>query len=91
MSAKALSAAVSEIRLHFCQTGASSAGVREFVLAGYGALKTANPRVPVLIREAAGAEPALFARLSPQGVEKRVSLANLSDADVGKALLAIGK
>jgi hypothetical protein len=35
---------------------------REFILAHYKALKAANPKLPVLIRECAGAEPRLTAR-----------------------------
>lgn len=35
---------------------------REFVLANYAELKKANPALPILIRESAGAEAKLVAR-----------------------------
>lgn len=87
----ALNAAVSELRFVLCQSSPSSAGTREFVSKSYEAIKKANPRLPVLIREAAGAEPSLFVRTAPQGVEKRLSLANLNAADVKKALESLAK
>lgn len=49
-------------RLHMCQTGQGSAGVREFVKSQYAKMKTANPGFPFLIREAEGTSAAMTAR-----------------------------
>jgi len=76
-----LSPALREIRFLFCQSGAASAGTREFVLARYNAIKKLNPDLPVLIREAQGTPARAFARFE-RGVEKHVELEGLSAKDV---------
>ncbi|CAA9994622.1 unnamed protein product [Nesidiocoris tenuis] len=54
--------AVKELRVHLCQKGTSSKGVRDFVESLYVPLKKANPQLPILIRECKGVSPRLWAR-----------------------------
>ncbi|KLO15187.1 NADH dehydrogenase alpha subcomplex subunit 2 [Schizopora paradoxa] len=79
--ARALSPTLREIRLLCCQSGAQSAGVRQFIQSSYPALKKHNPDLPILIREASGTPARAFARFE-YGVEKHVELDNLSAKDV---------
>ncbi|CAH0386053.1 unnamed protein product [Bemisia tabaci] len=65
-----------ELRLHLCQTGETSKGVRDFIQNHYVSLKSANPLFPILVREASGVEPRLYARYE-FGKETHTSLANL--------------
>ncbi|KAF8543516.1 NADH-ubiquinone oxidoreductase 105 kDa subunit [Trichophaea hybrida] len=51
-----------ELRFLFCQTGESSAAVRQFLLQSYPVMKKHNPHIPILIREASGIHPKVFAR-----------------------------
>ncbi|KAL7419900.1 hypothetical protein Q5752_005816 [Cryptotrichosporon argae] len=83
--AKQLPAALKEVRLHLCQTGSSSSGLRKFIQSTYPALKSTNPDLKVLIREAAGIEPRAFARFE-RGAETQIPLSNLSEKDVSAAL-----
>eukprot|EP00897_Mesotaenium_endlicherianum_P005917 jgi/Mesen1/5353/ME000267S04497 len=80
-----LSQKLQELRLHLCQTSASSAGAREFVARNYKDLKMLNPRLPILIRECSGVQPRLFARFE-YGVEKQVLLEGLGEADIAAKL-----
>lgn len=57
-----LSKGVQELRFAFCQTSPASAGLREFVTKNYNTLKSGNPRLPILVREASGAQPKITAR-----------------------------
>ncbi|KAN0082605.1 Thioredoxin-like fold [Tylopilus felleus] len=79
--AKALSPALREIRILCCQSAQASAGTRQFVLAQYPVIKTHNPDLPILIREATGTPARVFARFE-RGVEKQVQLDNLSSSEV---------
>ncbi|KAI9222130.1 thioredoxin-like protein [Blastocladiella britannica] len=80
-----LSSAIKELRIHLCQTGAGSAGVRSFLAASYPALKKANPSLPILIREAGGVEARAFARYS-MGAEKVVVLQGLDESRISAKL-----
>mmetsp|Transcript_7517 Transcript_7517/g.13547 ORF Transcript_7517/g.13547 Transcript_7517/m.13547 type:complete len:101 (-) Transcript_7517:168-470(-) len=80
-----VSKVMNELRIHLCQTSETSAGVREFVMANYTELKTKNPHLPILIREKAGIEPALWARYD-FGVEKSVKVTGMSAKDVATQL-----
>lgn len=63
MSAVRLGAgALRELRLHLCLKGTTSSGVRSFIENEYVNLKKTNPNFPILIREASGVQPKLFAR-----------------------------
>ncbi|KAJ7596081.1 thioredoxin-like protein [Mycena floridula] len=78
---KAFSPALREIRIICSQTGAGSAGTRQFILSKYETIKKHNPDLPVLIREASGTPARVFARFE-LGVERHVELENLPAADV---------
>ncbi|XP_060526226.1 NADH dehydrogenase [ubiquinone] 1 alpha subcomplex subunit 2 [Cylas formicarius] len=75
------SGALKELRLHLCQSSATSKGVREFIEKYYVELKSNNPRFPILIRECSGVEPKLWARFE-HGKEKAILLKDLSSSDV---------
>ena len=53
-------------------------------------LKVANPLLPVLVREASGIEPMLYARFG-RGVERSVSLRGLGAEDVRKQVESLSK
>uniref|UniRef100_A0A336MR36 NADH dehydrogenase [ubiquinone] 1 alpha subcomplex subunit 2 n=1 Tax=Culicoides sonorensis TaxID=179676 RepID=A0A336MR36_CULSO len=72
-----------ELRIHLCQTGKESQGVRQFVDQHYVKIKQENPKTPILIRECAGVQPRLWARYD-LGKEKTVSLTNATAEDVLK-------
>ncbi|KAI0083876.1 NADH dehydrogenase alpha subcomplex subunit 2 [Irpex rosettiformis] len=78
---KALSPAIREIRILCCQTGAASAGTRQFISSTYPVLKQNNPDLPILIREAKGTPARVFARFE-RGVEKHVDVENLPQTEV---------
>ncbi|KAL1928653.1 hypothetical protein VTP01DRAFT_2439 [Rhizomucor pusillus] len=80
-----LGKSLKELRVHFCQTSPASNGLREFVAQNYTAIKKANPELPILIREASGAEARVFARFD-KGVERKVVLQNVSAKDIEKTL-----
>ena len=92
MSALRLGAAtaVRELRLHLCQTSAASAGARAFVSAHYDAVKTANPDLPLLVRECSGSPPRLWARY-PYGQEKSEDLTGKSAEQVMAILKEMAK
>lgn len=79
-----------ELRIHLCQTSAESAGTRDFLKKQYALLKSANPLLPVLVREASGVKPMLYARYLG-GAERSVSLHGLGAADVRKQIEELSK
>jgi len=76
---------VREIRIHLCQTGASSKGVRDFLTDQYCNLKKSNPHLPILVRECSGVQPTLWVRFG-KGKESSVSLKDACPDDVIKKL-----
>ncbi|KAK3081473.1 hypothetical protein LTS18_006374, partial [Coniosporium uncinatum] len=62
-----------ELRFHLCQTSAASEATRSFLLRTYPTMKKHNPHTPIMIREAAGVEPKVWARYD-FGKEKMESL-----------------
>ncbi|CAO3592484.1 unnamed protein product [Absidia cylindrospora] len=80
-----LSKGLKELRVQFCQSSPSSTGLREYVAKNYTSIKQANPELPILIREASGAEARVFARFD-KGIERKVSLQNANSQDIEKAL-----
>ncbi|XP_072397620.1 NADH dehydrogenase [ubiquinone] 1 alpha subcomplex subunit 2 [Diabrotica undecimpunctata] len=82
--------ALKELRIHLCQTGAASKGVRDFIEKHYVQLKSSNPKFPILVRECSGVEPRLWARYD-LGKEKCVSLKDLSPEDVLNRIQAVAK
>eukprot|EP00045_Choanoeca_perplexa_P000083 m.12958 g.12958 ORF g.12958 m.12958 type:complete len:92 (+) comp10064_c0_seq1:2-277(+) len=88
--AKGLTATVRELRLHMCQTGAASAGAREFVTKFYPALKEANPSLPVLIRECSNVQARVAARFA-QGREEAVAVDGKSAAEIKDIIVNLSK
>ncbi|GAA0148118.1 hypothetical protein Leryth_009558 [Lithospermum erythrorhizon] len=74
-----------ELRFLFCQTSPTSASTRSFIEKNYKDLKTHNPKLPILIREARNIEPQLWARFD-MGVERGIRLEGLSEEQISKAL-----
>lgn len=81
MAGVRLAAPLRELRIHLCQKGDSSKGIRDFLQQNYVGMKKTNPKFPILVRECSGVQPRLWARFD-KGVEKSVSLNNLSATDV---------
>ncbi|KAI0509607.1 thioredoxin-like protein [Xylaria bambusicola] len=81
MSAKyAFSKTLKEVRFLFCQ-GETSAATRTFLTRAYPTMKKNNPHTPILIREAAGTIPKIYARYE-FGKEKSQSLEGLDDKQI---------
>jgi NADH dehydrogenase (ubiquinone) 1 alpha subcomplex subunit 2 len=82
MSAKyAFTQSVRELRFLFCQTADHSAAVRSFLTRAYPTMKRHNPEIPIMVREAAGTLPRVFARYE-LGTETSKSLEGLSDQQI---------
>ncbi|CAO1612565.1 unnamed protein product [Jaminaea pallidilutea] len=81
--AKAFPRALKEVRMHLCQTGQASAGTRQFIQSSYKGIKSSNPNLPFLVREAQGTPARVFARFE-KGVEKHAELDGLSAEQVQK-------
>ncbi|KAF9418844.1 hypothetical protein BGZ94_009580 [Podila epigama] len=84
------SKALKELRVHFCQTSPASNGIRQFITNNYTAVKAANPNLPILIREAKGAEAKIFARFE-HGQEKKIILDGLSAKEIEHKLATLVK
>jgi len=74
---RAFAVGLRELRFLFCQTSEPSAHVRKFLANSYPVMKKHNPHTPILIREAAGIEPRMFARFE-FGEETQISLSGLT-------------
>ncbi|XP_068628941.1 NADH dehydrogenase [ubiquinone] 1 alpha subcomplex subunit 2 [Battus philenor] len=90
MTTVRLGGALKELRIHLCQTGLQSAGVREFVEKSYVNIKKANPTFPILIRECSGIQPRIWARYD-RGVERSAALTNMSAEEVLNTLKQLVK
>ncbi|KAJ6260849.1 hypothetical protein Dda_3510 [Drechslerella dactyloides] len=77
-----------ELRFHLCQTGAASTPLRSFITKSYPTMKKNNPDIPILIREAQGTSPRVFARYE-LGKETQVPLSDLSEAEIESKVSAI--
>ncbi|KAI9888584.1 MAG: hypothetical protein M1814_006631 [Vezdaea aestivalis] len=62
-----------EVRFLFCQRSEQSAATRSFLARAYPTMKRNNPQTPIMIREASGTEPRVFARYE-YGKEKQEPL-----------------
>ncbi|EMD96093.1 hypothetical protein COCHEDRAFT_1019537 [Bipolaris maydis C5] len=78
MASKAFGNGLKELRFLFCQTSEHSAATRNFLTRSYPAMKKANPSIPIMIREASGTEPTVFARFD-FGKERKLALKGLDD------------
>ncbi|KFZ12176.1 hypothetical protein V502_07225 [Pseudogymnoascus sp. VKM F-4520 (FW-2644)] len=82
MSGKyAFTKGLKEVRFLLCQTGETSNATRSFLARAYPTMKKNNPSTPIMIREAAGTQPQVFARYD-FGKEKSELLAGLSDKEI---------
>ncbi|KAI1427149.1 thioredoxin-like protein [Xylaria sp. FL1777] len=88
MSSKyAFTKALKEVRFLFCQ-GEPSAATRTFLTRAYPTMKKNNPHTPILIREAAGTIPKIYARYE-FGKEKSQSLEGLNDKQIEEAVATL--
>ncbi|KAF4509960.1 hypothetical protein G6O67_001892 [Ophiocordyceps sinensis] len=91
MSAKyGFTKSLKELRFLFCQTSEDSAAVRTFLTRAYPTMKKNNPDTPIMMREAAGTLPRIYARYD-FGLEKQQSLEGLSDKQVEEAVSGLVK
>ncbi|KAH8885754.1 NADH dehydrogenase, alpha subcomplex, subunit 2 [Thozetella sp. PMI_491] len=91
MSSKyAFTKSLKEVRFLFCQTGEASAATRSFITRAYPTMKKNNPNIPILLREAQGTAPKVYARYD-LGQEKSQSLAGLSDKQIEDAVSGLVK
>ncbi|KAF3902383.1 hypothetical protein ABW20_dc0103406 [Dactylellina cionopaga] len=51
-----------ELRFQLCQSNTTSSPLRSFITKSYPLMKKNNPDIPILIREAQGVPPRVFAR-----------------------------
>ncbi|KAJ5887752.1 NADH-ubiquinone oxidoreductase 10.5 kDa subunit [Penicillium taxi] len=79
-----------ELRFLFCQTSEQSAPTRTFINRAYPTMKKHNPHTPIMIREASGTEPRVYARYD-LGKEKSEALAGLSDAQIEERITNLVK
>ncbi|EYE97007.1 L51/S25/CI-B8 domain-containing protein [Aspergillus ruber CBS 135680] len=91
MSAKyAFSTGLKELRFLFCQSSEQSAATRSFLNRAYPTMKKHNPHTPILVREAAGTLPRVYARYD-LGREKQEVLLGLSDQQIEEKLTGLVK
>ncbi|KAM0543397.1 hypothetical protein ACHAPJ_012356 [Fusarium lateritium] len=89
MSGKyAFTKSLREVRFLFCQTSEQSAALRSFITRAYPTMKRNNPNTPILIREAAGTQPKVYARYE-RGTEKSQILEGLSDKQIEEAVTGL--
>jgi NADH dehydrogenase (ubiquinone) 1 alpha subcomplex subunit 2 len=91
MSAKyAFTKSLKEVRFLFCQTSEQSAAVRSFLTRAYPTMKKNNPQTPIMLREATGTLPKIYARYD-LGAEKSKSLEGLTDKQIEEAVTGLVK
>ncbi|KAL1983951.1 hypothetical protein VTN96DRAFT_9725 [Rasamsonia emersonii] len=91
MSAKyAFNKSLKELRFLFCQTSPHSEATRAFLNRAYPTMKKNNPYVPILIREASGTQPRVFARYE-FGKEKQELLTGLTDKEIEEKVTSLVK
>ncbi|KAI0384383.1 NADH dehydrogenase, alpha subcomplex, subunit 2 [Hypomontagnella monticulosa] len=91
MSGKyAFAKALKEVRFLFCHTGEGSAATRTFLTRAYPTMKKNNPYTPILLREASGTLPKVYARYE-FGKEKSQSLEGLTDKQIEETVTQLVK
>ncbi|KAL1999259.1 hypothetical protein VTN02DRAFT_4814 [Thermoascus thermophilus] len=91
MSAKyAFSQGLKELRFLFCHTSPHSEATRTFLKRAYPTMKEHNPYTPILMREALGTEPRVYARYD-FGKEKLELLSGLSDKEIEEKVASLVK
>nr|7ZM7_f Chain f, NADH dehydrogenase-like protein [Thermochaetoides thermophila DSM 1495]7ZMB_f Chain f, NADH dehydrogenase-like protein [Thermochaetoides thermophila DSM 1495]7ZMG_f Chain f, NADH dehydrogenase-like protein [Thermochaetoides thermophila DSM 1495] len=81
---------VKELRFLFCQTSQHSAEARSFLNRAYPIMKKHNPTIPILLREAQGTIPRVYARYE-FGREKMESLEGLTDKQIEETVAKLVK
>jgi NADH dehydrogenase (ubiquinone) 1 alpha subcomplex subunit 2 len=76
---------VQELRFLYCGTAEHSAGIRTFIQKHYPAIKAANPKLPILIRESKDFSPIMIARF-PGGDERSANVPGVSDEQIADIL-----
>ncbi|KAL2798484.1 NADH dehydrogenase, alpha subcomplex, subunit 2 [Aspergillus insuetus] len=79
-----------ELRFLFCQSSEQSAATRSFLLRAYPTMKKHNPHTPILVREASGTLPRVYARYG-FGKEKEEALSGLSDQQIEEKITQLVK
>ncbi|KAF2257382.1 NADH-ubiquinone oxidoreductase-like protein 105 kDa subunit [Trematosphaeria pertusa] len=79
-----------ELRFLFCQTSEQSAPMRNFLTRTYPTMKKHNPHTPIMIREASGIEPKVYARYE-FGKEKMIALKGLDDKAIEQQVTELVK
>ncbi|CEJ59638.1 NADH-ubiquinone oxidoreductase 10.5 kDa subunit [Penicillium subrubescens] len=79
-----------ELRFLFCQSSEQSAATRSFLNRAYPTMKKHNPHTPILMREASGTEPRVFARYE-LGKETQEALSGLSDSQIEERITTLVK
>ncbi|GLI77819.1 hypothetical protein PoHVEF18_006113 [Penicillium ochrochloron] len=88
-----------ELRFLFCQSSEQSAATRHvhvpstipsFLNRAYPTMKKHNPHTPILMREASGTEPRVFARYE-LGKETQEALSGLSDSQIEERITTLVK
>ncbi|PWY90439.1 NADH dehydrogenase, alpha subcomplex, subunit 2 [Aspergillus sclerotioniger CBS 115572] len=91
MSSKyAFTKGLKELRFLFCQSSQDSAATRSFLQRAYPTMKKHNPYTPILIREAAGTVPRVYARYG-LGQEKQAALSGLTDQQIEEKITQLVK
>ncbi|PYH91894.1 NADH dehydrogenase, alpha subcomplex, subunit 2 [Aspergillus ellipticus CBS 707.79] len=91
MSSKyAFTKGLKELRFLFCQSSQESAATRTFLNRAYPTMKKHNPYTPILMREAAGTVPRVYARYG-FGNEKQEALAGLTDQQIEEKITQLVK
>ncbi|KAI1380027.1 NADH dehydrogenase, alpha subcomplex, subunit 2 [Hypoxylon crocopeplum] len=91
MSAKyAFTKTLRELRFRFCHSGEDSAAIRTFLLRAYPTMKKNNSSIPILLREASGTLPQVYARYE-FGKERSKSLQGLTDKEIEEAVSQLVK
>ncbi|PSR85734.1 NADH:ubiquinone oxidoreductase 10.5kD subunit [Coniella lustricola] len=89
MSTKyAFTKSLKEVRFLFCQTSEQSAATRAFLTRTYPTMKKHNPSIPIMLREAQGTQPKVYARYE-FGKEESHSLEGLSDKQIEDAVTGL--
>ncbi|ROW10476.1 hypothetical protein VMCG_01865 [Cytospora schulzeri] len=86
----AFAKSLKEVRFLFCQTSQHSAATRDFLTRTYPTMKKHNPSLPIMLREAQGTLPKVYARYE-FGQEKSQSLEGLSDKQIEDTVTTLVK
>ncbi|KAF2479662.1 NADH:ubiquinone oxidoreductase 10.5kD subunit [Neohortaea acidophila] len=91
MSGKyAFTKGLKELRFLHCQTSEHSNAIRSFLTRAYPTMKKNNPYIPIMIREASGVEPRVYARYE-YGREKMADLKGLDDKAIEEKVTSLVK